>query len=288
MGNTDIVVGVDFCEPSTAAARWAARHLAGSAPLVLLHAVYAPEPPGFLRGLYPRPDELIEDARRGAEIRVRELAASLGAGHVQTVVGVGRPDELLAQEAAQRQAALIVVGAHGGRPGIWKLLGSTAERVVRRAPTSVLLARGLTGRAPARVLIAIDESEQRHEVAAWAFRFAHDLGSEIIALHVVNPLTHGAVLIGGSASERSRAEEQLRIRSEEWLRDQLREAHLDEARTHVSFGDAGFEVMSAIERFHADLVVVGRHGSGGTSGAFMGSVPEFLLRNGTGPVLTVA
>lgn len=106
-------------------------------------------------------------------------------------------------------------------------------------------------------------------------------------MHVVNPLSHGAAMIAGSAEERRRAEGQIQARADEWLRDQLREANLESSAVHVAFGDAGFEVLSAIKRFAADLVIVGRHGAGGTAGAFMGSVPEFLLRNGTGAVLTV-
>lgn len=288
MAERVIVVGIDFCEPSLAAVRWTAQHLARNQALVLVHAVYTPQPPAFLRGLYPSPDELIQDARRGAELRLLELGETLGRPKVDVVVAAGRPDEILSREAEDRKADLLVIGAHGERPGVWKLLGSTAERVVRRAPTSVLLARAVGSRAPRRVLIALDDSEQRHAVLGWADRCAREFGSEIVAMHVVNPLSHGAVLVAAAATERSRAEEQIRTRAEEWLREQLSEISLGSATVHAAFGDAGFEVLSAMKRFDADLVVVGRHGAGGTSGAFMGSVPEFLLRNGSGSVLTVA
>ena len=287
MARGDIVVGVDFCEPSVTAARWTAQHLARGQRIVLAHAVFVPQPPAFLRGLYPPTDELVEDARRGAELRLREFGATLDAPSVDVVVEAGRPDDVLVRVAADRKAELLVIGAHGDRPGVWRLLGSTAERAVRCAPSSVLLARGVGTAAPRRVLIALDDSEVRHAVAGWASRFAKDAGAEIIAMHVVNPLSHGAVMIAGSAEERRRAEGQIQARADEWLRDQLRDANLSAATVHVAFGDAGFEVLSAIKRFDADLVVVGRHGAGGTVGAFMGSVPEFLLRNGTGSVLTV-
>lgn len=42
-----IVVGVDFREPSVAAARWTARELAPDAEIVLLHVVDVPRPPAF-------------------------------------------------------------------------------------------------------------------------------------------------------------------------------------------------------------------------------------------------
>jgi nucleotide-binding universal stress UspA family protein len=77
MAGRDIVVGVDFSEPSLTAARWTARHLAGDASLVLAHAVCVPEPPRFLRELHPPVQPLIDDARRGAEARLAELAGEL-------------------------------------------------------------------------------------------------------------------------------------------------------------------------------------------------------------------
>ncbi len=283
----EIIVAIDFGEPSVEAARWTAEHLASGSQLVLVHAVYAPSPPSFLRGLYPSTDEVIEDAKRGAEARLRDLAQALGLADARIVVVVGRPDEVLANLATEREADLLVIGAHGARRGVWKLLGSTAERVVRRSPGSVLLARGITRDAPGRVLLAIDESEERHAVLAWGRRFA-GRGAELVAASVVNPLLHGSVVVGAAIQERTRAEAQIRESTLEWLRDELRKAGLESATPHVAFGDAGFEVLSAVERFKADLLVVGRHGAGGTSGPFMGSVPEFLLRNGTGPVLAAA
>jgi nucleotide-binding universal stress UspA family protein len=283
----EIIVAIDFGEPSIEAARWTANHLARGGQLVLAHAIYAPSPPSFLRGLYPAPDELIEDAKRGAEVRLRELAQSIGRGDAEVIVQVGRPDEVLAKLARDRGAELLVIGAHGQRQGVWKLLGSTAERVVRRGPGSVLLARGIGDHAPRRVMLAIDESESRHIVLAWGTRFAEQ-GAEIIAVTIVNPLVHGSLVVGAAVQERLRAEQQIEESTREWLLNELRAAKIEGATLHVAFGDAGFEVLSAVKRFNADLLVLGRHGAGGTSGPFMGSVPEFLLRNGTGPVLAAA
>jgi nucleotide-binding universal stress UspA family protein len=287
MTRRPIVIGVDLGEPSLAAARWTARHFGGESELVLVHVIFAPEPPGFLRGRYPSNEQLIEDARRGAEARMQELAATLEARRVTTEVRVGRPDDCLVEAAQDRQAELIVVGPHGERPGVWKLLGSTAERVVRRAPMAVLLGRGLGASSPRRILLALDESEAHREVLAWGTRLQRQFDAGIVAMHVVNPLQHGAALIAASATERERAEAQLRARATEWVRSEAEEADVREPLIHVAFGDPGFEALSAVSRFGAELVVAGRHGSGGTMGVLVGGVPEFLLRNGTGPVLIV-
>lgn len=70
--------------------------------------------------------------------RLRTLAG--GAADIDTHVATGKPGVEIAQFAAEGDFGLIVVGSH--RPGVRDyFLGSTAARVVRRAPCSVLVAR---------------------------------------------------------------------------------------------------------------------------------------------------
>lgn len=287
MNKRSIIVGVDFSEASLTASRWTAQQLANDHQLVLVHAVYIPEPPSFLRGLYPLTDQVREDARRGAEIRLNELATSLGVRHIRTEVRVGRPDEVLGIIAEEYRALLVVIGTHGERPGILRLLGSTAERVTRAARTTTLLARHLPTAASRRVLLALDESDLVQPIIDWTARMAAQHTGESIALHVVNPLLHGAT-IGASPSELRHAEDRIRASTEAWLKRKLSGTSLEAARVVVEFGDAGIEILAAVHRYQADLLVVGAHGARQHARGFMGSVVEFVLRNGSGPVLVVA
>jgi nucleotide-binding universal stress UspA family protein len=59
--------------------------------------------------------------------------------------GDSRLGELVAQEARQWGADLIVVGTHGRRGVKRALLGSGAEQVIRLAPVPVLAVRGKSG-----------------------------------------------------------------------------------------------------------------------------------------------
>jgi nucleotide-binding universal stress UspA family protein len=74
----------------------------------------------------------------------------------------------------------------------------------------------------------------------------------------------------------------------EWWKEQCPFASGDRGKVEVAFGDTGLEILSAVERYKADLLIIGRHGARHASGGFLGSVAEFLLRNGSGPVLVVA
>lgn len=74
---------------------------------------------------------------------VEEISRTLQAAGIasDTLVNEGRPDEVVIEAAAQRQADLIVVGSHG-RTGLSRLLlGSISERIMGQAQCPVLIAR---------------------------------------------------------------------------------------------------------------------------------------------------
>jgi universal stress protein E len=289
MTRRHIIVGVDFSDPSIAAAHWAARFLCEDAVLVLAHAVCVPEPPKFLQGFYPPTASLIDDARHGAEARLAQLAVELGVPDLRCEVRVARrPHEALISLVQELHADLLVLGPHGERRGIWRLLGSTAERAARQAPSSVLLARGLPADGVRTIVVALDESDVTASVVEWTRVLARRFGAKVIAVHVVHRFLHGPTLVAASASERQRAEDQLRRQTEDWLREQMPSAGDQPTALEPAFGDTGLEILSAVERHKADLLIIGRHGARRASGGFLGSVAEFLLRNGSGPVLAVA
>jgi nucleotide-binding universal stress UspA family protein len=283
-----VVVGVDLGEPSLAVARWVARHLERPEQVLLTHVVSVPSPPKFLRVFQPPTEQLVEDARVGAEQRLGALAAELDGGAIRTEVRIGRPEQELLAAVSAVGARLLVVGPHAQRPGLGRLLGGTAERIARRAPSSLLLARGLPAGAPGTVLLALDDSELADAMLAWGSWCARRFGARLVVLHVVPVGLAMTVVPGASPTEVDGARHKLMARAEEWLPGRLSAAGLDGAATEVAFGDPGLEILSAVQRFGAGLLVIGRHGSGGSGGPFLGSVTEFLLRNGSAPVLVVA
>ncbi|MBI2893593.1 MAG: universal stress protein [Deltaproteobacteria bacterium] len=91
----------------------------------------------FLRGLGLRH---MEAAHRAVELQV-ERAAPRPELDVRTVVRTGVPAEAIPASATEERADLIVMGTHGRTGMQHALLGSIAERVVRRAPCPVLTVR---------------------------------------------------------------------------------------------------------------------------------------------------
>jgi nucleotide-binding universal stress UspA family protein len=90
-------------------------------------------------------NDLLEDMQKSAsqEMDKWALEVSANAKDVEKMVVRGVPFVEIIRTAREKQADLIVIGTHG-RTGIDHLLfGSTAEKVVRKAPCPVLTVRSV-------------------------------------------------------------------------------------------------------------------------------------------------
>lgn len=88
----------------------------------------------------PRHEELVQASRQSMDAFVREHLADLGDGMVAEVL-VGRPFMEIIRYAQRHHIDLIVLGTHGRGAISHALMGSVAEKVVRKAPCPVLTIR---------------------------------------------------------------------------------------------------------------------------------------------------
>lgn len=288
-----IVVGVDFSAPSIATARWAARHLARGAELVLAHVIVLPEPPPIVRSRYPRRELTIETLRQGADKRLRELSTSLAAERIWLEIREGTPAEALAQIAEEFNAALLVVGAHGERPGEWEGLGSTAEHLVSTASIPVMLVNGAPTGAPSRILVPVDESDVSADALHWAADLSERFTARVIALHVVTSGAMGHVLraasiVSGTPPTDAGPRPVAAAEHDRWI-DRAVGAGIPRERvtSEVTFGEPVAEITAAAERMGADVIVMGRRASGGLRRAVLGSVTKGVLRHAPCPVVVI-
>ncbi|MFN3336467.1 MAG: universal stress protein [Thermomicrobium sp.] len=83
---------------------------------------------------------LIEQELERLQEAARQQAAEYGI-ELHTITRIGHPAQLLVQEAQRGMFNLLVIG-HSGHSGVWGIfLGTTADKVVRHAPCSVLVVR---------------------------------------------------------------------------------------------------------------------------------------------------
>jgi nucleotide-binding universal stress UspA family protein len=141
-----ILCPVDFSEPSERAlAQAVALARLNGAELILL-TVVQPVPtsiPGegtLLNELRPMPFIMTELAQEHLD-KLRDKYCGEISGRTAVEVAAGVPFVEIVRAARDAEADLIVMGSHG-RTGLEHLLiGSVAERVVRKAPCSVLVVR---------------------------------------------------------------------------------------------------------------------------------------------------
>lgn len=139
-----VLCPIDFSEPSAEALHFAvalARRFDATLTLVNVYAVpgYALPEGAVLLGPKVMADVLAETERGLREWKAR--AERLGARRVDTLAAQGAADAEIVRVAREGAYDLIVMGTHG-RTGLKHvLLGSVAEKVVRRAPCPVLTVR---------------------------------------------------------------------------------------------------------------------------------------------------
>jgi nucleotide-binding universal stress UspA family protein len=142
----NMLVATDLTEASMPAMR-AGRDLAArlGAELTLLHVCETVSPRPWYGDLSQGEMALFHDIarrrRQEAETALREQALRADVRDPHVLVSAGLPGDMIAEIAKERGVDLIVIGTHG-RTGIGHLLlGSVAERTVRRAPCAVLTVR---------------------------------------------------------------------------------------------------------------------------------------------------
>jgi nucleotide-binding universal stress UspA family protein len=139
----NILVPSDFSECSDAAVRYGLE-LARTfdATLHLLHVVQDPMAQPWAADGYAVPLlEVIDAWEKQAAERLEKMVPAVNRAQARVVVTVASPYPEILRYAAGNDIDLIVMGTHG-RGGVGHLLlGSIAEKIVRRSPCPVLTVR---------------------------------------------------------------------------------------------------------------------------------------------------
>ena len=155
-----LLAATDFSTGAQAAAQRAAT-LAQElgTPLTVLHVLqhdWMTELATWLGDPQPR-QRILADARASLEAVVRALQAQHTVA-VDAALVEGHPVRDIDGFARQCQARCVVLGASGRGGALLPLLGTTVERLLRKAAYPVLMVRQAPRRGYHRVLVAVDFS----------------------------------------------------------------------------------------------------------------------------------
>jgi nucleotide-binding universal stress UspA family protein len=289
-----VLIGTSLTEASDLVVRTGLKVArAAKARVVLAHAC----PPQIIYGGAPYVPELPEvvEARKESLRRKMEGQAHLlgirPEERAGTILELGPAHQVLVETAKTTNADMIVVGA-AEEPILAKLLGSTADRVVRKASCPVLVVRRELPVPPARVLLPVDLSllsaEALREGLEILGLLVRERGPEaalpeVEALYVVTDLDRHLF-----APEE--APERAEIKVCEDLGRFLALHAAGSAFEVVSRTVSGYvedEILLRIRQWEPDLVVLGTHGRSGFERFLLGSVATRIVHNGDANVLIV-
>lgn len=260
------------------------------AKLSILHVI-----PDFLRANPLFPQGSADDIN--SQMTLEKRALDQLSDRAQDVLGeplpdanigvrVGAVDVSVMQYAEEHNVDLVVAGATG-RTGLARLfLGSSAERIVRYAHCSVLIAR--PGPATGHVLVATDLSDEALPAVQRAKLEAEIRGAKLNLVHSVDFSNLGwaaaAVPLGAApvAGLQEKIDELRTI-----AKASLQGLGGPEAGVHVLDGTAKRAIVSLAESLPAELVVVATHGRTGLSRMAMGSVAEAVVQAAPCSVMVV-
>jgi nucleotide-binding universal stress UspA family protein len=218
---------------------------------------------------------------RAADLVTDQVHDVLGASSddCRVIVESGAPDEEIVRIAESHHASLIVVGAKP-REGARLVLGHVAERVVRYAQTSVLVARA--GTSTGKLLVATDFSEGSLPALRVASDIAKSTGASVTLVHVVKPVSSAlssALMPLGDTWTPPPAAAMAEL-------EKLGAATLESvAKEHgfASFeqreGDPADVLIDRAAELDVEMIVMGSRGRRGLVRLVLGSVAEKVIRN---------
>jgi nucleotide-binding universal stress UspA family protein len=218
------------------------------------------------------------EATHGVTVRTTLLEDVNASAAILSHVQSARPD-------------LVVMGTEG-HSGIERLLlGSVAERVLRRAPCPVLTvpahARpGLSADGALEVLCPLDFSPSSTAALHWAAAWAAKAGAHLTVLHVIEmppeapdpPIAEYKALL-------ERLTQDARRTMDAAIPAGLRQS--GRFSEDVAVGRPGTEILRVADARRADLIVMGVRGRSAVDLAVFGSTAHQVVRHAVCPVLAV-
>lgn len=286
-----ILCATDFSESSEMAERYAVAISARyGARLTLLH-VDPPNPLVAPYGEIPVDIRLFEQQRVDAELAMQRAHDRAAAASVKVEVRVMGGDPAREIVAAASSMDLVVIGTHG-RSGVDRfMLGSVAEKVLRKTLSPVLVVPPAATTPPgngvfSRVLCPIDGSAASAAAITAGLSLVRDTDGVLHLLEVVEiePVVTQLDAVYGDAYAKA-AYAQAAARLHAAVTADVRESCRIEEE--VVQGKVSERIVAAADRTKTDIIVMGVRGRNALDMFTFGSATNDVVRRAACPVLVV-
>jgi nucleotide-binding universal stress UspA family protein len=256
---------------------------ASGARLVAVHVIEADALSEFAQTLGRSDADLRDQVRQQAAARLDQLCAENDRfRRTEVRVEFGVPYEAIARVVDERSADLLVIGANKDLAPRARILGSTADRLVRTWRGSILVVKRAAAAPYRRVAVGVDFSPPSAAAIQAARRVAADASLELV--HVTDIPLGFQQQLARAGTSLADIEKYRRAKAAS-LADELSRFARASVGTEVAIcvleGDPG----TSLARYDTDLVVVGPNGRGLVLQAVLGSVTRRVLRDAVGDVL---
>ncbi|HXV37700.1 MAG TPA: universal stress protein [Myxococcota bacterium] len=286
----NILVGVDFGEAGSLSAgsrlaveqaRWIAAN--ERARVTLLHSTRFDEYWSVSEGDFS--DRMPYEAS-AARVALEAARASLRDAGIEVEIEYSEQRAWLAivERVIRSGVDLVLVGKRSDREHDGRLLGSVAQKLVRKCPCAVWVVKPGAPARIARLLAATDLSPVGDRVVSLAASLAEQWSAELHVVHALQlPLS---VQIEGPDAERQYTAES-RTAAVAEIESRLSPALKKSAELHVGLTSPSRAILECADRLKPELVVMGTIARGGVAGLMLGNTAERMLGRLDCSLLTV-
>lgn len=208
---------------------------------------------------------------------------------IKGILGAGDPKTAALEVLKDERPDLVVMGSHG-RTGFQRfLMGSVAEKMVRRSPAPVWVVRKPPRRLPKRILVPVDFDESSRHAVSVAIELARRFSARVEIVHVVPmvenlaPFPEMQIYFPLTLTEdlRKNSRKRLERLAAEFLPSRI------PVDLHVLTGAPADAICRRARSMRADLIVIPTHGRRGLAHVILGSVSQAVIRRAPCSTLTL-
>jgi nucleotide-binding universal stress UspA family protein len=227
----------------------------------------------------PETREIVDLARQEAARRLAEIRSRLeqaGLSTAEQTVATGSPFDQIIRHADELDVNVIVVGSRkdGGPDG--PQLGTTLERLCRKASKPVWIVAPTVAPTPQTILCPVDCSPASARALRNGIHLARRFEARLVVLYVVTPINFPVLIPSVQEGMQQKYLESESVRLDRFL--ERFEFHGVEWERHVRQGSPAETILEAAAGHSAELLVMGSVGRTGLSRILLGSVAAKVAR----------